>query len=286
MRFDTIIVRLLRGAFNKMKMITLNNNKQIPIIGSGTNTYGKEGNDYSGEITNDTTELQSAIVGGYRHFDTAISYRNEAVIGKAVAESGLPREEFFLTSKLPGEPEYIKDEATIDAAVQNSLKALQTEYIDLYLIHHPWDKDEEMVATWKVLEKHVEEGTIKSIGVSNFSKEQLKLILDNGTIKPTVNQVQSHPGNWNHEIIEFGREHDVYAQAWGPLSRVNEVDRDRLKAIGQKYDKTWAQVVLNFQINRDVIVIPKSHNADRQKLNIDVFDFELTQEDKKEIYNL
>lgn len=269
-----------------VREITLNNNKQIPVLGSGTNTFGKENGDYMGAINNDTTELNDAIQAGYRYFDTAISYRNEAVVGKAVAESGIAREEFYLVSKLPGSPEYTKDEATIDAAVQSSLDALQTDYIDLYLIHHPWDNDEEMVATWKVLEKHVENGTLLSIGVSNFSKEQLRLIIDHAKIKPVVNQVESHPGNWNHEIIEFGREQGVYAQAWGPLSRIDDAARERLSAIGDKYGKTWAQVVLNFQVDRDVIVIPKSHNAERQQQNLDIFDFELTQAEKDEIYAL
>lgn len=267
-----------------MKYIKFNNGMSSPIIGSGTNTYGKANNEYRGEITNDTTELKSAISAGYRYFDTAVSYRNEGVVGKAWSESGIAREEFFLVSKIPNDAQYIQDEAAVDATVQASLEALRTDYIDMYLIHHPWDNHDQMVATWKTLEKHVEQGRIRSIGVSNFSKEQLQLILDNGSIKPVVNQVQSHPGDWNHEIIEFGRQHDIYAQAWGPLSRVSDENREIIGRIGEKYGKSWAQVVLNFQIDRDVIVIPKSHNAERQKENLDIFDFQLTEEEKDILY--
>ena len=267
-----------------MKYITLNNGVEIPIIGSGTNTYGKANNDYYGDYTGDTTEIASAIAAGYRHFDTAISYRNEAAIGKGWRESGIVREEFFLTTKIPGEPDYMKDEAAINTAVASSLRALQTDYIDLYLIHHPWDNNDEMVAAWKVLEKHVAKGSIKSIGVSNFSKEQLQLLFDKCSITPVVNQVKSHPGNWNHEIIEFGHANGVYAQAWGPLSRVDEAMRQEIGKIGEKYGKTWAQVTLNFQVDREVIVIPKSHNAERQKDNLDIFDFELTAEEKALLY--
>lgn len=267
-----------------MKNIKLNNGVEIPIVGSGTNTFGKVNRDYMGQINNDTTELKSAISAGYRHFDTAVSYRNEAVVGKAWSESGINREEFFLTSKIPGEADYIKNQAAVDETVKASLEALRTDYIDLYLVHHPWDDNEQMVAAWKALEKHVENGNIRALGVSNFSQEQLQLILDNATTKPTVNQVQSHPGNWNHEIIEFGREHGVYAEAWGPLSRVSEENREMIGKIGEKYGKSWAQVVLNFQIDRDVIVIPKSHNADRQKDNLDIFDFQLTDEEKEILY--
>ncbi|XJS10426.1 aldo/keto reductase family protein [Aerococcaceae bacterium WGS1372] len=267
-----------------MKYIKLDNGVSIPIIGSGTNTYGKENNDYRGEINNDVTELKSAIRAGYRYFDTAVSYRNEGVVGKAWSESGIAREEFFLASKIPNGSEYVKDKATVDATVQASLEALRTDYIDLYLIHHPWDDYKQMVATWKALENHVENGNIRAIGVSNFSMEQLQLILEHGKMKPVVNQVQSHPGDWNHEIIEFGRKHSIYAQAWGPLSRVSEENRELLSRIGDKYGKTWAQVILNFQIDRDVIVIPKSHNADRQKENLDILDFQLTDDEKEILY--
>lgn len=269
-----------------MKNITLNDGFEIPIVGSGTNTYGKEVNDYFGNINMDTKELDSAIKAGYRHFDTAVSYRNEAVIGKAVAESGIDREEFFLTSKIPGEKEYVANRELIIKTLDESLEKLQTDYVDLYLIHKPWDNNAEIVETWKVLEEQVEEGKIKSIGVSNFDKKQLQYLLDRATIKPVVNQVQSHPGNWNHDIIHFSHENEVYAEAWGPLSRVNEDARNRLDEIGENHGKSWAQVVLNYQINREVIVIPKSHNAERQADNLDIFDFKLSEEEIKEIASL
>lgn len=268
-----------------MKYIKLDNGVTTPIIGSGTNTYGKVNNDYRGEITNDTTELQTAISAGYRYFDTAVSYRNEGVVGKAWSESAIPREEFFLVSKIPNGPEYVQDEAAVDATVQASLEALRTDYIDLYLIHHPWDDHEGMLAVWKVLEKHVDQGNIRAIGVSNFSIEQLQLLLDHGKMKPVVNQVESHPGEWNHEVIEFGRQHGIYAQAWGPLTRVSPENRELIGRIGEKYGKSWAQVILNFQIDRDVIVIPKSHNPERQQENLDIFDFHLTDDEKEILYN-
>ncbi|UUX33906.1 aldo/keto reductase family protein [Fundicoccus culcitae] len=269
-----------------MKTIKLNSGYLMPVLGTGTNTFGKEGNRYDGKINMDTTELASSIEVGYRMIDTAISYRNEAVVGKAVKESGIDRSEFFLVSKIPGQPAYMKDEASIDAAVMASLEALQTDYIDLYLIHHPWDNLAEMLAAWKVLEKHAEAGRINSIGVSNFNEEQLAYLLDKGTIPPAVNQVESHPGKWNDAIIAFGMEQGVFATSWGPLSRFDDSIKAKLEPIANKYHKTWAQVLLQYQIDRDVMVIPKSHDAKRQAQNFDVFDFTLTEDEKAFIKKL
>lgn len=269
-----------------MKTIKLNRGSMIPVIGSGTNTFGKENRDYMGKINFDTTELEAAIAAGYRHFDTAISYRNEGVVGKALEESGLAREEFFVTSKIPGKEEYYKNRQAVIDGIEYSLKELRTDYIDLYLIHHPWDDLEGMLMMWQVLEEYAEKGILKEIGVSNFSQEQMAYILENAKIKPAVNQIQSNPSNWNHELIEYLQSVDVVAEAWGPLSRMEESSIAKLEEIGNKYGKTWAQVVLKFQIDRGVVVIPKSHNADRQKANLELFDFELTDEEKETIYNL
>lgn len=272
-----------------MKTIKLNTGVDIPIVGSGTNTYGKEGNQYSGEINGDTTELESAIEAGYRHFDTAVSYRNESVVGEAVAKSGVDRSEFFLTTKLPTKPkhsEYRESEEKVRQTLDASLEALQTDYIDLYLIHDPWEDLEEVVEVWKILEEYVDAGKFKAIGVSNFNEEQLGYLLENSRIKPAVNQIVSHPGKWNHEIVNFSKENNVVPEAWGPLSGVSDEAKEKLEEIGKTYGKTWAQVILRYQIERGVIVIPKSHNPDRQKQNLDIFDFELTEEEVQTIEKL
>lgn len=263
-----------------MKTIKLNTGIEIPVIGSGTNTFGKDNHDYMATINNDTTELVSAIDLGYRHFDTAISYRNEAVVAKAIAESGLDRSEFFITSKLPGEPDYTADEEAVRKGVEQSLAALNTDYLDLYLIHHPWDNLAELLATWQVLEDYVEKGSLKAIGVSNFNQEQLGYLLTHGRIKPAVNQIESHPGKWHDAIIDYSLKEGVVPEAWGPLSRVSDQARETLTTIGNDYGKTWAQVILRYQLERGVIVIPKSHDKHRQALNLELFDFNLTDEQK------
>lgn len=266
-----------------MEFLTLNTGIQIPVIGSGTNTFGKVSSQYDGDINDDTTELLAAIDAGYRHFDTAISYRNERVVGLAMKKSGLPRESFFITSKIPGKPDYTSCEKDVLDAVHQTLDALDTPYVDLYLIHHPWENLEEMVLVWKVLERFVDEGKIKALGVSNFNEKQLNYLVQAVRIKPAVNQVESNPGNWNHEIIEYSLKNQIYPEAWGPLKKVSDEAKEVLSDIGKHYNKSWAQVLLRYQIERNVIVIPKSHHVERQKENLALFDFSLTNEERATI---
>lgn len=269
-----------------MKYLTLNTGIQIPLVGSGTNTFGKEKHDYRGVINNDTSEIENALGLGYTLFDTAISYRNERVVALAIKRSGVDRSGLFLTSKIPGESEYTQTDKIVEDAIQSSLKALDTDHIDLYLVHRPWDNLEDVARVWKVLEKHVGNGDLKAIGVSNFNIEQLTFLLAHSTIKPAVNQIESHPGFWQDDIIAFCQKHQVHVEAWGPITRVSEDAKQKLSLIGEKYHKTWVQVVLRYQIERDVIVIPKSTDKSRQQQNLDIFDFELTASDKAIIKSL
>lgn len=269
-----------------MIYFTMNNGYKIPAIGTGTNTYGKVDRDFHAEINMDTTELQSAIALGYRLIDTAILYRNEMVIGKAVRESGVPREDFFITSKIPGDPVLAQTPEKAHEYIQNSLKNLETDYIDLYLIHHPWDNLDEMVTLWKIMEEYVKEGKIRSLGVSNFDANQMEYLITHVDIRPVVNQIESHPGAYNNDIIEACEKWDIIPEAWGPLKRISPESIATLTEIGNRYKKSWAQVLLNYQVNRGVIVIPKSHNPINQKANFDILDFELTLEETEIIMNL
>ncbi|MFT4186030.1 MAG: aldo/keto reductase [Micrococcaceae bacterium] len=269
-----------------MEFVVLNTGIKMPMIGSGTGTFGKENRDYMGKINDDTTEILDAISLGYRLFDTAIMYRNESVLGKALKESGIDRGEFFITSKIPGTEEFYADEASVRKGVESSLKALDTDYIDLYLIHHPWDDLAGILKVWKILEEYVDNGTLKAIGVSNFKEQELTYLTENARIKPAVNQVESHPGNWNAELIATSLKLEIVPEAWGPLTRVSEATKNVLNEIGKKYDKTWAQVILRYQIEQGVVVIPKSHNKERQAQNLEIFDFSLTDTEKERIANL
>lgn len=269
-----------------MKSIELNTGVKIPMIGSGTNTFGKVDHDYRGEINNDITELLDAISLGYRHLDTAISYRNEKVVGDGIRKCGISRSEFFITSKIPGTEEYYKNDDTVRHGVESSLKALDTEYIDLYLIHHPWEDLDGILRVWHVLEEYVDKGVLKAIGVSNFEEKELTYLWEYARIKPAVNQIESHPGNWNTDLIEISSKLNVIPEAWGPLTNVDDKAKTILNEIGKKHSKTWAQIILRYQIEQGVIVIPKSHNKEHQAQNIAIFDFELTAEDHKLIAQL
>lgn len=167
--------------------------------------------------------------------------------------------------------------------LKSKKEKLQTGYVDLFLIHFPWDNHEEILEAWKILEEYYNRGVFKSIGVSNFGKEHLDIILKKGKIKPAVNQIESHVGKWNEELIAYNKDHDIATIAWSPLGGIDENAMQVLGEIGKEYGKTSAQVVLRYQIERDVIVIPKSHNKERQAQSLDIFDFELTANDRERI---
>lgn len=263
-----------------MQMITLANGVDIPVVGTGTNTYGKADNQYNGALTNDFSSLKSAIQTGYRLIDTAISYRNEEGVGATIFESGIPRGEFFITTKIPSDEAYIGSKKLINQTIQNSLKNLQTDYIDLYLIHHPIEDDEKLQQTWEVLESFVDNGKIKSIGVSNFTIDMLETVRNFARIQPVVNQIESNPHTWNHELIDYLTSNNIVPEAWGPLSKVTQEQIESLDKIAENYGKNWGQVLLRYQIQRGVVVIPKSHNKEHQVANLELFNFELTKEDQ------
>jgi diketogulonate reductase-like aldo/keto reductase len=269
-----------------MKTLLLNNGYEIPVVGTGTNTFGKEGNVFGGNITFDTTELRSAIALGYRLIDTAIYYRNEAVIGKAVKESGIDRGAFFITTKIPEKPEFSGSDELVRQYVESSLDALDIGYIDLYLIHFPLESNEENLRVWRVLEEYVDRGLIRSIGVSNFTENQLAYLVEHARIKPVLNQFLSYPGNHNQSLIDYCKANDIIPEAYQSLKKVDDATKEVLTTIGSNYQKTWSQIILNYQVNEGIVVIPKSHNPTNQANNIQIFDFILSPEDRALIKNL
>ena len=242
-----------------MKYITLNSDYKMPIVGTGTNTYGKENKDYNGDLLDDIPELKKAIELGYRSIDAAISYRNEALVGKVIAESNVPREEFFITTKIPNKDEYVSSKDLIRKTVDQSLKNFHTDYIDLYLIHHPIENKEYFKQTWEVLEEYQKNGKLRSIGVSNFDEELLDEMEEFAKIKPAVNQIQVNLKEPNTVLLQRLATDNITPVAWGPMKATDE-QKKQLGDIGQKYDKTWGQILLKHLIQRGVIVIPKSHN--------------------------
>lgn len=268
-----------------MDYIQLNNGIRMPILGTGTNTYGKVNNEYTGELNGDFSALESAIQLGYRSIDAAISYRNERGIGETLANSDVPREEFFITSKIPRQEVYFSTKEAVRNTIDSSLANFETDYLDLYLIHHPIENKEYLKHTWEVLEEYYKEGTLKSIGVSNFDQKLLDEIDSYATVKPAVNQIQINLKEKNQKLVHLLKERDITPVAWGPMKATNE-QKEVLTRIGDEYGKSWAQVLLRYQIQNGIVVIPKSHNPKNQAANLDVFDFKLKDEEMAVIANL
>jgi len=252
--------------------IRLNNGVDIPQFGFGVFQVPPD----------ETAEtVRAAFDAGYRHIDTAQMYGNEEGVGRALAESGLPRDEVFLTTKLTN------DGHGHDAAVRRldeSLQKLGTDHVDLYLIHWPRPGDDRYVDTWRGFEKALSEGKTRSIGVSNFTVEHLqRLAKETGTV-PAVNQVELHPRFGQADLRGYHAEHGIATEAWSPIGQGKGLlDDPVLTGLAQKYDRSPAQVVLRWHVQLGNIVFPKSMHAERMRENIDVFDFELAGDDMQEI---
>jgi 2,5-diketo-D-gluconate reductase A len=255
--------------------IRLNNGVQIPQFGFGV--FQIQPSETAGAV-------RAAFDAGYRHIDTAQGYGNEEGVGQAVRESGLPREEVFVTTKL-NNPRHGYDEAI--AALDESLAKLGLEYVDLYLIHWPRPQADLYVETWRAFEKIASDGKARSIGVSNFQVPHLeRLAAETGTV-PAVNQIELHPLLPQEQLRAYHREHGIATEAWSPIAKGGELLRDeRLVSLAEKYGKTPAQIVLRWHIQLGNIVFPKSVTPSRIRENIDVFDVELSPDDVATIAEL
>ena len=222
--------------------------------------------------------VKTAIETGYRSIDTAAFYQNEQGVGIAVKESGVPREELFITTKVWNDDQGY--EQTLKA-FEKSMKLLDLEYIDLYLVH--WPVKGKFKETWKALEKLYRDGRVRAIGVCNFKEHHLQELLADAEIVPAVNQVELHPRLTQQPLREFCQKHNIQVEAWAPIMRGKLGDNPVLLKIAAKYGKTPAQVILRWDIQHGIVTIPKSARPERIKENADIFDFELTAEEMAEI---
>lgn len=249
-----------------MEYITLANGVKMPLLGYGV---------YQVDPAECERCVTDAIAVGYRSIDTAQAYHNEEGVGNAVRKSGLPREDFFLTTKVwISNGGYEKAKASID----ESLAKLQTDYIDLLLIHQPFN---DYYGTWRAMEEAYKAGKLRAIGVSNFYPDRLIDLCQFSEIKPMVNQVETHAHFQQAAAHEVMAKYGVVHESWGPFAegRKDFFTNPTLQAIGAKYGKSVAQTALRFLIQSDVVVIPKSTHKERMAENLDVFDFQLSQED-------
>lgn len=256
--------------------ITLNDGHTIPQLGFGVF-----------QVPPDQTAAATrvALEVGYRHIDTAQMYRNEAGVGEALRDSGLDREQVFITSKLDN-PHHRPDEAR--RAFAHTLRALGTEYVDLFLIHWPLPGayDGDFVSTWKTLEEFAADGRARSIGVSNFQVAHLQRVLNEADTVPAVNQIELHPYLINEQVRAFGERHGIATEAWSPIAQGQVLDDPVVSDIARRVGRTPAQVVLRWHIQRNSIVFPKSVTPDRVRENFALFDFELTAADVEAIAEL
>ena len=256
-----------------MQTVKLSNGVEMPILGYGV--Y---------QVTPEECErcVSDALSAGYRMIDTAQAYYNEEGVGRAVKKSGIPREELFLVTKVwISNAGYEKAKASID----ESLRKLQTDYIDLLLIHQPFN---DYYGTYRAMEEAYKAGKLRAIGVSNFYPDRFIDLAEFCDIKPMVNQVETHVFNQQRRPQEIMKEYGTQIMSWGPFAegRNDFFTNPVLKAIGEKYGKSVAQTALRFLIQRDVVVIPKSTHKERMEQNLDVFDFSLSAEDMETIGKL
>ena len=257
-----------------MKTFELNNKQTIPAVGFGVFMIPNDGPTYEATL--------AALKAGYRHIDTAAGYCNESDVGKAIKDSGIDRSEIFITSKL-----WVQDMMDYESAqkgIEASLEKSGLEYFDLYLLHQACG---DYFSAWRAMETAYQEGKLKAIGVSNFYPNILTNFCEVVKVKPVVNQVELHPYYTQEKALETMKYYDVIPEAWAPLGggRYNPFEDEMLKGIAAKYNKSVGQVLLRWNVQRGVVV-PKSTHVERIKENIDIFDFELNEEEMKQISSL
>ncbi len=257
-----------------MQTIKLNNGVEMPVLGFGVFQVT--------DLAECERSVSDAIETGYRLIDTAQSYMNEEAVGKAIKSSSIARDELFITTKL-----WIQSngyEGT-KKAFEDSLRKLQLDYLDLYLIHQPFG---DVYGEWRAMEELYKEGKVRAIGVSNFQPDRLIDLVIHNEIVPAVNQVETHPFHQQHDAQAFMIDNNVQIEAWGPFAEGKNdfFKNELLKSIGEKYNKSIAQVVLRWLTQRGVVTIPKSVRKERMAENLNSLDFELTAEEMEKIRSL
>jgi len=258
----------------KMQKVKLNNGVEMPILGFGVFQVP--------DLNECERSVYEAIQTGYRLIDTAASYLNEEAVGNAIKRSGVAREELFITTKL-----WIQDvgfEKT-KKAFEKSLKKLQVDYLDLYLIHQPYN---DVHGAWRAMEDLYKEGKTRAIGVSNFQPDRVMDLISFDEIVPAINQIETHPFHQQIESHKFLQENGIQHESWGPFAEgKNDLFKNELLAsIGKKYNKSIAQVVLRWLTQRGIVAIPKSVRKERMEENFNIFDFQLSDEDMQSIQTL
>lgn len=255
-----------------MNYVTLNNNLKMPQLGFGV---------WQVEDAQATEAVAKALETGYTSIDTAMIYKNEIGVGKALKETKVPREDLFITTKVWNSDQGYENTLR---AFDESLERLGLDYVDLYLIHWPTPEFDDYIDTYKAMEKLYNDGRVKAIGVCNFEIEHLERLLAECDVPPVLNQVECHPYLAQNELKDFCAKHNIYVEAWSPLEQGGEVLQDEtIRKIAEAHGKTPAQAVLRWHLQNNTIAIPKSVTPSRIEENFDVFDFELSAVEMEQI---
>lgn len=259
---------------NEQTFIQFSDDNTIPQIGLGVWQATQE---------QARSSVSHALKSGYRHIDTASIYKNEEGVGEGIKDSGVDRDQMFITTKIWNDTQgFEATKASLDA----SLARLQLDYVDMLLIHWPAPDKGLYVETWRALIEAQKEGKVRSIGVSNFNADHLQKLIDETGVAPVINQIELHPYFQQSELRKFHSENNIVTQAWSPLGQGEVLNNPVIGTIAAKYDKTPAQVIIRWHIQLGNVAIPKSVTPERIESNLDVFNFELSKADMAEIANL
>lgn len=264
------LIHQMNGGEFMSHTITLSNGVDMPLVGLGTWKV-KDRNE-------GINSVKWAIEAGYKAIDTAVIYQNEEAVGEGIKQSGVNREDLFITTKV-----YNDDQgyAETHQSFKESLERLQLDYVDLYLIH--WPITEKYHDTWRAMEEIYASGKAKAIGISNFHPQHIEDLLTTAKVKPMINQIELHPSLNQKELVAFCKNLDIAVTAYSPLGHGNVFENEVLQEIGKKHNKSVAQVILRWDIQNGITVIPKSVSKERIVANLDVFDFELSSDDMAKI---
>lgn len=243
-------------------VLTMNDGQSIPQLGVGL---------FRVDPAEAERMVSDALATGYRHIDTATSYANEEGVGRAIARSGIARDELFVTTKL-----WNADHADAKAAIRASLHKLCLDYLDLYLVHWPAPVHDRYLEAWLAIEEAQREGLVRSIGVSNFHEHHLDRILEGGTVVPAVNQIELHPSFTQEELVAINARHNIRTEAWSPLGQGQDLALEAIMALALELGRTPAQVILRWHLQKGYIAFPKSLSAARLAENLKALEFELT----------
>lgn len=265
-----------------MEYFNLNDGNKLPALICGTNSYGHEASNFMSPWNHDYSPVIKSVKAGFRCFDTAAAYRNEEGIGLALKDCGVSRDELVIIGKLKVAPGNMETGDLVKENFKKSLKKLKLDYMDYYLIHRPWDNEDQICEAWLALNDMVKEGLLKGMALSNFSPEKVDMLTERTNIKPAFNQYCYNSIGWKDKWIEEFAKRGIASMAWASLTLSPEM-KTLISGLAPKYNKSWAQIMLRHNYQKGLVSVCKSHSYEHSLESLDIFDFELSTKDMNAI---